>query len=667
MTAARPTDDVETLACAAAAGYAGRWARSMARTAARDGAGAPAAWIVDGFAGADLQRAALRGATVQPPVLATLRAADEALEGRVRMVLVEEDPGLLARLEEALRGAGAGGRLRRTGDPATAEPGEIVLVEAAFASLAAGLARQIGGEPALVRLAPLAARALPLDALEAFAVLAGTDLLVRVPQEDFLKQARFGGPLADFPPHLRRVVDGCSALLGDPRHGWLLAWREAERAAGPDAALAATVERLRDQLAVVYGDVDRLAQAVRLEGKGGAVHLLLATPHPEHALELEGAVTDGGATPLPKAPGSTGTAAASTGTGEPTAKRSGSRKAAKQAALPAPTTPPEPLSDAAPSIEDAAPASPPVSGDADASPAPVEAGAGPALLEGDDDAAPPVAEGSADAVTGETADASDSAPEADRAPDAASPDASHGAEPAPVPTEAPRAASADESAPVAAPSRTWPVPLAPEPKPEEAPALDLFALPAAPAPEVAPRGPDLRAAADELHARHVGQQVPVRELLAGMADTGLSPEQVRAVLALLKRAGRAAFRSLDAEDAEVDFLLPPSAAPAAPPAARKKKPRPSDPALLGLFDDPEPAAPGDDPPMTLDDVEADVPATAPPIDLDAPMTMDDIEMDVVMDPAPAPQARGAVPAPSAASVPDEPPPPPAKKPRRRKG
>ena len=110
-------------------------------------------------------------------------------------------------------------------------------------------------------------------------------------------------------------------------------------------------------------------------------------------------------------------------------------------------------------------------------------------------------------------------------------------------------------------------------------ALDLFAL--APQPEPEPRGPDLVAFADDLHARHIGAKVPADALLAGAAD-GLTPDQVRAALASLKRAGRVSYRSLDAAGAEVEFLAEPRVS-----APRPRKPRTPAPGVLGLFDDPE--------------------------------------------------------------------------------
>ena len=454
---APPAPDAESLSCAIAGRYAGRWARSIGRLQAEDddAPGLAASWFVDVFAGADLQRAALRAAPVQPAAVAAV-AAVQALGAATRVVLIEEDPGLIARLRDALAGIGAGDRVRADADPADAEPGEIVIVEAPFTRIGASLARRIGGEPALVRLAPLAARSLPWNALEPFARLAAADVLLRVPLEDFGKQARFTGPLADLPPHIRRVVEGCSALLDDPRHGWISAWRQAWRAGGDDAAFGIIVERMQALLAGV--DEERTTRALAVAGSGTSVHLLLSTPHAAHALELDGASEEREAAPKPK-------------------KRSPRAAAAAQ---PEPTTATEPVDEPA---------------EAPAAPAPAASAAEP---------------------------------------------------PAPAPS---------------------------------APVLELFTLSPQPEP---PRTPDLAAVADELHARHVGAKVPVPELLAGLADSELTPEEVQGALALLKRAGRAAYRSLDAESAEVEFLAEPRLS-----TPRPRKPRKPAPGELGLFDEPE--------------------------------------------------------------------------------
>lgn len=443
MTRSR-TPDVETLACAAAGEYAARWARGVASASSGvDGDGS--VWLVDAFAGADLQRAAIRGTKVDPPAVAMICAADAALAEGAHVVLVEEDPGLLARVEDALQAADLGDRIRRASSPAAAEPGAIVLVERGFSAVAASLAEQIGGDAALLRLAPLDAKALPWGALEPLAALPAADVLLRFPQEDFLRQGRFAGPLADFPPHLRRVVEACSALFADPRHGWLLAWRDAARAGGLDAALSAAVERLAEQIAGVYGDVERLARAVRVEGEGGAVHLLLTTSDPDHALELDAAVTEAGAPP-PPAP-----------------KRAKSAAPAKSAAA---APPPVATS---PSVE----AAPPPPADVEASPAAPSAPSPDAEVQPEPKAEPQPA----------PSDASEVEPQPESIPEPVS------AEPA-DPTRA------SDAAPVVEP--------APEPPAESTTLLDLFvgdplaALQPASKPSGATRKPKARKEKPEL-------------------------------------------------------------------------------------------------------------------------------------------------------------------------
>ncbi len=637
---------------------------------ADDGADAPAPWLVDGFAGADLQRAAIRGVSVQPPAAAFVRAAAEALGGAARVVLVEEDPVLLGRLEDDLRRAGADPRRATT--PADAAPGEIVLVEASFASVASRLAAEVADAPALVRLAPLSARTLPWSVMELLADLSGADVLIRFPQEDFARAGKFGGPLADFPPHLRRVVEGCSAFFADERHGWLLAWREAARVGGDEAALAGAVERLRAMLG--NGGEERMARAARLEGAGGAgVHVLLSTPHPEHALELNGAAMDGGApppAPAKRAGKKSAPAPPPPAALDPAAPPSASKAAASAAAAPPESTPsPEATSvaDAGPTPD--APPSPEAAPPADADPAPeaapsaevappADAGPTPEAASSPD-AAPPADTGSPSetAPSPDVAPASETAPSSEvepasgaaRAADAESfSEPIESAQPASPSGVEPAAAPPSSSAPPAArsPRRPSPPP-APEAAAEEPPSLlDLFGLEPAPFGIEQPRGPDLRSVADDLYAEHAGRRVPFRELLVGLADAGLAPEQVRTALGYLKRDRRAAYRSLDADGAEVEFIAEP-AAPPPPPAPRPRKARKPVPGVLGLFDEPEP------------EPEAEPPS----VDTDAPLTLADaigFEDALGLEDVMGFEDAGPDDAPS---VPD---PAPGKKPRRRK-
>jgi hypothetical protein len=639
--------DVETLACAVAGEYAARWARSVARMQARGDAADAGAWIVDGFAGADLQRAALRGTPIQPPAAAFVRAAREAFGDGARVVLVEEDPGLLARLESDLAAAGADPR--RASHPADAGPGETVLVEAPFASVAARLAGEIADVPSLVRLAPLSARVLPWGTLELLADLSAADLLIRVPQEDFARAGKFGGPLADFPPHLRRVVEGISSFFADERHGWLLAWREAARAGGDEAAIAGAVERLRGMLG--NGGGERTARAARLEGAGGAaVHVVLSSPHLEHALELNGAVTDAGAPP----PGKSAKSAAGRKSAAPAKAAATELAPAAAAPVDSAASPPKTASSAA-TASGARPKFAPTAGVASAT-----SDVGVDTTTSDTDVGAAVSDEGAEqekrSESTASAEPERAGPEAEAAlqtkptvPDepglprerTASAEPRRAEPPVPVRPDAP-AESAGPVRPRAEPSApARPEPRAEPPASEEAPALlDLFALEAPPFEPELPRGPDLRAIADELHARREGRRVPFRELLGDLADAGLAPEQVRTVLGLLKRDRRAAYRSLDAEGAEVEFLAPP-AAPPLPPAPRPRKARKPVAGMLGLFDEPEP----DDEPPPMPQ------ADAPDPDDDLPMTLADAIGALEGDAADAEEAPAVEP---------------AKKPRRRR-
>jgi hypothetical protein len=252
----------------------------------RRGAGA---WVVDAFAGADLQRAALRGVSADGAALAGA-AGDGA-----RIVLAEEDPGLLLRIEADL--ARAGRAARRTDDPASCAPGEVVLVEASFAVLLDRLLPATDGAPLLLRLAPLAARALPWAVLERAAAHPGAELLLRLPAEDFARQGRFAGPVADLPPHLRRTVEACSALLDDPRHGWIAAWREAEHRDGTEAALLAMAGRLAARLeAALPGHAIRVAVV-------DGIPLLRSTADGDAAAEVDRALPGAEDAPTDAPPG----------------------------------------------------------------------------------------------------------------------------------------------------------------------------------------------------------------------------------------------------------------------------------------------------------------------------------------------------------------------------
>ena len=385
---------------------------------------------VDAFAGAELQfgTGAGRESGEETRAAAVVRALGEDAV----VVLVEEDPAYLDRVREDLERIGAGGRIRPGGSLLARGPGEFAQVEADFGEAAAEVTRAAEDLAALFWVAPPAARKLPWSVLQPLFGLPGADVLVRVPHVDFEKQGRHTGPLADLPGFARRIVEGASAMLDDPKHAWLPAWRAAEREGGFPRALAGVMDRYRERIAAVAGE--RTVKPVALEAKGGAsAHLLLAAGDPALALSLEA--------------------------------------------------------------------------------------------------------------------------------------------PAPGAKPAGRAAKTRPAAPV--------VPSAPEPPPPpaaEGEVLDLFPDLAPPPPEpVAPRV-DFAAVAEAVHGRFGGRAATWNQVLAAFAATELTPDDLKRALGVLKRGGRAVYRTISDPESSIDF--PTEAVPQAP---KRRKRRGS--GEVGLFGD----------------------------------------------------------------------------------
>lgn len=217
-----------------------------------------------------------------------------AVEAGAGCVLVEEDPALLARLRLDLRRRAPGLPLRDDIGPAGLAAGEVALLEADFRNVADLVAALPEGARMLLWAAPPAARRLPWPLLHALLADPAAELLLRFPTADFLKQGALGGPLADLPPFARRLVEGCSALLGDPRHGWIAPWRATQRTYGEHAALEEALEGFTGRLRAAAGE--RLVKPVHLPG---GERLILVTGSPAAALALNGAVVDAGVAPVP--------------------------------------------------------------------------------------------------------------------------------------------------------------------------------------------------------------------------------------------------------------------------------------------------------------------------------------------------------------------------------
>lgn len=255
-------------------------ASRVAAWAAVDGASAgdePRRVYVDAFAGAELQFGSGVAREPHEPTRAAiaLETLDAASAGTApRALFVEEDPAHLQRIYAELEDV-AGERLRATRDYASLAPGEASLVEAPFVAVADDITRWIGNARAFVFLAPATARALPWTALRPLLALPDATVLVRFPSTDFEKQSRHIAPVADLPGFARRIVEGCSAFLGDERHTWLPAWR----AAAPDGlapAMAGVLERYTALLRSAAGarDVQPLELAL---ADGARTWLFLVT------------------------------------------------------------------------------------------------------------------------------------------------------------------------------------------------------------------------------------------------------------------------------------------------------------------------------------------------------------------------------------------------------
>lgn len=247
-------------------------ASRVAAWAAADEASAgdePRRVYVDAFAGAELQFGSGVAREAHEPTRAAtaLETLDAACAGTApRALFVEEDPAHLQRIYVELEDV-AGERLRATRDYASLAPGEASLVEAPFVAVADDIARWIGNVRAFVFLAPATARALPWTVLRSLLALPDATVLVRFPSTDFEKQSRHVAPVADLPGFARRIVEGCSAFLGDERHTWLPAWR----AAAPDGhapAMVGVLERFAALLRSAAGARD--VQPLELASADGA-------------------------------------------------------------------------------------------------------------------------------------------------------------------------------------------------------------------------------------------------------------------------------------------------------------------------------------------------------------------------------------------------------------
>ncbi|HEV7590818.1 MAG TPA: hypothetical protein VGO40_22095 [Longimicrobium sp.] len=266
------------------------WVRPSASGDSQSAEGAPRRVYVDAFAGAELQfgTGVLREAAEPTRAQAAVRAIEEACAGGAPCpisLFVEEDPAHLQRIYGDLEDAIGGERLRATRDFASLAAGEASLVEAPFASVAGDVARFAADGRAFFWLAPATARAMPWTAVEPLLAIRDATLLIRFPHADFEKQSRHVGALADLPAFARRIVEGCSSLLADGKHGWLSIWRTEAR--DGTAELPGVLERFRALLAGAAGE--RMVKPIELQSAdGGRAWCFLVTADAAVGLAVEG-------------------------------------------------------------------------------------------------------------------------------------------------------------------------------------------------------------------------------------------------------------------------------------------------------------------------------------------------------------------------------------------
>ncbi|MBW3628450.1 MAG: hypothetical protein KY464_04050 [Gemmatimonadetes bacterium] len=249
--------------------FAAAWVSAAVKglPGAADDGGGVGVLVVEGFAGADYPA----GSASMPGITgAAMRLmARERTRALVRAVMVEEDPAKVDWLAEVVRQVMPGELLHLEGELKSG----LNLRSGALAVLEALGPELVRSRRSLVVLDPSTAGALPLGLLKEWVGIPGAELLLRFPSADLRRLGRYrGAALADLPPHGKRMVDGVSRLLGDPRHDWLHRWVP---------ALERGLEEALDAVANLYaGRLQRdglIARRVCLGPGEGAEQVFLLT------------------------------------------------------------------------------------------------------------------------------------------------------------------------------------------------------------------------------------------------------------------------------------------------------------------------------------------------------------------------------------------------------
>ena len=200
---------------------------------------------------------------------------------RLSAVLLEEDPVLADRLEEALVRAGFGARLHRGADAASLPPGGIALCTTISETAIAELGEADPAPHTFLSLGPPRPEHLPFPLLRSLLARPRTEILLRVPSGALGGQTPAAVPLADLSPYARRIAEGYAAMLGTTPAEWLAQWRGAP----PGEADEVLVSRYRVQIRATTAEhvVKRISLTPPLTG-AAAGHWFLVSPDPVRVL-----------------------------------------------------------------------------------------------------------------------------------------------------------------------------------------------------------------------------------------------------------------------------------------------------------------------------------------------------------------------------------------------
>jgi hypothetical protein len=112
-------------------------------------------------------------------------------------------------------------------------------------------------------------------------------------------------------------------------------------------------------------------------------------------------------------------------------------------------------------------------------------------------------------------------------------------------------------------------------------ALDLFPLDLPEQEILSLHRPDATAIASTIQDRFRGRRVAWQDVLRAFAATDVTADEVKKALALLRRGGRAVYKTLKGNGDEIDFPADPGPEPK-PKSRTKARRKPGDAGLFGM-------------------------------------------------------------------------------------